>query len=127
MYFDDCGNNLDHSSFHRYLISMIIEKAASQLEALGNVTRLKIYRVLVRAGEEGLPVGRLQEKLDIPGSTLSHHLKRLVDTGLVVQDRQATTLICTANYKHMNTLIGYLVDECCADQGCDRPATRIVA
>ena len=106
---------------------MNIEKAASQLEALGNVTRLQIYRVLVRAGEEGLPVGRLQEKLEIPGSTLSHHLKRLVDTGLVVQDRQATTLICTANYNHMNALIGYLVDECCADQGCDGPRTRVVA
>ncbi|WP_105438475.1 helix-turn-helix transcriptional regulator [Neorhizobium sp. T25_13] len=106
---------------------MNIEKAASQLEALGNVTRLQIYRVLVRAGEEGLPVGRLQEKLDIPGSTLSHHLKRLVDTGLVVQDRQATTLICTANYNHMNALIGYLVDECCADQGCNGPTTRVVA
>lgn len=106
---------------------MIIEKAASQLEALGNVTRLQIYRALVRAGEEGLPVGRLQEKLDIPGSTLSHHLKRLVDTGLVVQDRRATTLICTANYKHMNDLIGYLVNECCADQGCARPATKVVA
>ncbi|CDZ58127.1 Putative transcriptional regulatory protein, arsR family; arsR1 [Neorhizobium galegae bv. orientalis] len=127
MYFDDYGNSLDHSGFRPYLISMIIEKAASQLEALGNVTRLKIYRVLVRAGEEGLPVGRLQEKLDIPGSTLSHHLKRLVDTGLVVQDRQATTLICTANYNHMNALIGYLVDECCADQGCDGPRSRVVA
>lgn len=106
---------------------MIIEKAASQLEALGNVTRLRIYRALVRVGEEGLPVGRLQEKLDIPGSTLSHHLKRLVDTGLVIQDRQATTLICTANYRHMNELIGYLVNECCADQECARPAAKIVA
>lgn len=104
---------------------MVIEKAASQLEALGNVTRLRIYRALVRAGEEGLPVGRLQEKLDIPASTLSHHLKRLVDTGLVVQDRQATTLICTANYKRMNDLIGYLVNECCADQGCGQAATRV--
>lgn len=101
---------------------MFIEEAASQLEALGNVTRLRIYRALVRAGDAGLPVGRLQEKLDIPGSTLSHHLKRLVDTGLVIQDRQATTLICTAHYKHMNALIGYLVDECCADAGCTEPA-----
>lgn len=99
---------------------MLIEEAAAQLEALGNVKRLSIYRMLVRAGEEGLPVGRLQEKLEIPGSTLSHHLKRLVDTGLVVQDRQATTLICTAHYRHMNALIGYLVDECCADQTCRR-------
>ena len=97
---------------------MIIEKAASQLEALGNTTRLRIYRALVRAGEQGMPVGRLQEKLDIAASTLSHHLKRLVDTGLVIQERQATTLICTANYRDMQALIGYLVDECCADAKC---------
>ncbi|OCP24760.1 MULTISPECIES: metalloregulator ArsR/SmtB family transcription factor [unclassified Ensifer] len=106
---------------------MIIEKAASQLEALGNVTRLQIYRALVRAGDDGLPVGRLQEKLEIPASTLSHHLKRLIDTGLVIQDRQATTLICTANYKHMNALIGYLADECCADAGCSKQTRETVA
>ncbi|AHK44304.1 MULTISPECIES: metalloregulator ArsR/SmtB family transcription factor [Ensifer] len=106
---------------------MIIEKAASQLEAIGNVTRLQIYRALVRAGEDGLPVGKLQEKLEIPASTLSHHLKRLVDTGLVIQDRQATTLICTANYKHMNALIGYLADECCADAACSKQTDETVA
>ena len=97
---------------------MIIEKAASQLEALGNTTRLRIYRALVRAGDEGMPVGRLQHKLEIAASTLSHHLKRLVDTDLVIQERQATTLICTANYRDMQALIGYLVDECCADAKC---------
>lgn len=106
---------------------MIIEKAASQLEALGNVTRLKIYRALVRAGEEGMPVGRLQEGLEIPASTLSHHLKRLVETGLVVQDRHATSLICTAHYKNMNALIGYLVNECCADRACAPNDGRAVA
>lgn len=99
---------------------MNIEQAASQLEALGNVTRLRIFRSLVRAGDGGLPVGRLQDTLDIPASTLSHHLKRLVDTGLVEQARQATTLICTANYRNMHGLVGYLVDECCADSACVR-------
>jgi DNA-binding transcriptional ArsR family regulator len=97
---------------------MKLEKAASQLEALGNPTRLQLYRTLVRAGEEGLPVGRIQLKLDIPASTLSHHLKRLVDTGLVTQERQATTLICRAHYPGMDALIGYLADECCADGSC---------
>ena len=94
---------------------MKLEEAALQLEALGNPTRLQLYRTLVRAGEDGLPVGRIQEKLEIPASTLSHHLKRLVDTGLVTQERQATTLICRANYPGMEALIGYLADECCAD------------
>jgi ArsR family transcriptional regulator, arsenate/arsenite/antimonite-responsive transcriptional repressor len=97
---------------------MKLEKAAIQLEALGNPTRLNIFRILVRAGDAGLPVGRVQEQLDIPASTLSHHCKRLIETGLVTQERRATTLICRANYKSMNALIGYLADECCADAAC---------
>jgi ArsR family transcriptional regulator, arsenate/arsenite/antimonite-responsive transcriptional repressor len=103
---------------------MKLEKAASQLEALGNPTRLQLYRTLVRAGEEGLPVGRIQDKLGIAASTLSHHLKRLVDTGLVTQERQATTLICRANYPGMDALIGYLADECCADGTCPPASAR---
>ena len=96
---------------------MNIETAAGQLEALGNTTRLTIYRTLVRAGQNGLPVGKLQLKLDIAGSTLSHHIKKLVEVDLVSQERQATTLICRANYVSMDGLIGYLSDECCADAG----------
>jgi DNA-binding transcriptional ArsR family regulator len=94
---------------------MKVEKAAKQLEALGSPTRLKVYRTLVRAGDPGLPVGRLQQKLGIAASTLSHHLHRLIMTGLVTQERQATTLFCRANYPTMNALLVYLSDECCAD------------
>ncbi len=97
---------------------MKVEKVAKQLEALGNPTRLRVYRALVRAGDEGLPVGHVQEKLQIAASTLSHHLHRLILTGLVTQERQATTLICRANYPAMNDLVGFLVDECCVDAGC---------
>ena len=99
-------------------ISMKIEIVAEQLEALGNPTRLKVYRALIRAGDEGLPVGRLQEALGIAASTLSHHLHRLVFTGLVTQERQATTLICRACYPAMTDLVGFLVDECCVDSSC---------
>ena len=109
---------LTSQNFLDRAISMKLEKAAAQLEALGNPTRLQLYRTLVRAGEEGLPVGSVQDRLDIPASTLSHHLKRLVDTGLVTQERQATTLICRAHYPGMAALIGYLADECCADGTC---------
>ena len=68
---------------------MKVEKAAKQLEALGNPTRLQVYRALVRAGPAGLPVGRLQEKLRVPASTLSHHLHRLILTGLVSRSVKA--------------------------------------
>lgn len=99
---------------------MKVEEASRQLEALGNPTRLEIYRTLVRAGHAGLPVGRVQERLGMPASTLSHHIKRLTATGLVRQEREGTSLICHAEYPAMTALIGFLADECCADerQGC---------
>jgi DNA-binding transcriptional ArsR family regulator len=94
---------------------MKLDQAAKQLEALGNPTRLQVYRALVRAGDPGLPVGRLQQKIGVAASTLSHHLHRLILTGLVTQERQSTTLICRANYPAMDQLLGFLADECCAD------------
>lgn len=97
---------------------MKLDDAAARLEALGNPTRLRIYRTLVKSGDRGLSVGKLQTKLDVAASTLSHHLKTLVVVGLIHQERQATTLICRANYDMMRSLVGFLVDECCADGVC---------
>lgn len=94
---------------------MDIARISKRLEALGNPTRLSAYRLLVRAGEAGLAVGDLQDRLDIPASTLSHHLHKLIAVGLVDQERRATTLICRANYAVMQETLGFLVDECCAD------------
>ena len=93
-----------------------LEDAAARLEALGNPTRLAVYRLLVRAGDGGLPVGELQRRLDAAASTLSHHLRTLVVVGLVSQERRKTTLVCRANYDAMRGLISFLVDECCADE-----------
>ena len=104
---------------------MKIEVAAKQLDSLGNPTRLQIFRLLVRAGETGLSVGTLQTKMDMAASTLSHHLKRLIEAGLVTQERAATTLMCRAVYAEMWALIGYLKDECCADEAC-APMARAV-
>src|ERR1700704_1261550 len=97
---------------------MKIDEAATRLEALGNPTRLKIYRMLVKAGDAGLPVGKLQSRLSIPASTLSHHLKTLIIVGLVSQERDATTLICRANYPMMRGLVQFLVAECCTQADC---------
>jgi len=99
---------------------MKIDAAAARLEALGNTTRVKIYRALVRAGHAGMPVGRLQERLKIPASTLSHHIKSLVAVGLISQVREGTTLICHAEYAVMRGLVDFLVAECCAEEtGCN--------
>ena len=76
-----------------------IEDAAARLEALGNPTRLAVYRLLVRAGEDGLSVGQLQKRLKLAGSTLSHHLRALITVDLVSQERQGTTLTCRANFR----------------------------
>lgn len=97
---------------------MKIDDAAARLEALGNPTRLRIYRTLVRAGDPGLAVGRLQSRLSIPASTLSHHLKTLIIVGLISQERDATTLICRANYPVMRGLVDFLVAECCTEADC---------
>ena len=97
---------------------MKLEKAAKQLESLGNPIRLQVYRALVRAGQDGLPVGHLQDKIGIAASTLSHHLKSLVVVGLVTQTRDGTTLVCHANYPLMRDLLGYMVEECCAEGSC---------
>ena len=105
---------------------MKIDDAAARLEALGNPTRLRIYRALVRAGDAGMPVGKLQTKLDVAASTLSHHLKSLLIVGLIRQERQGTTLYCHANYDLMQALLTFLVAECCADSAC-APISKINA
>jgi len=94
---------------------MDIDVAASCLAALGNPTRLRIYRLLVRAGQAGMAMGKIQEKLGIPGSTLSHHCRTLVVVGLIQQDRVGTSLICRTNYPVMRGLIDDLAAECCTD------------
>lgn len=106
---------------------MKIDDAAARLEALGNPTRLRIYRALVRAGDAGSSVGKLQAKLDLAGSTLSHHLKAMIAVGLVAQERQATTLICRANYEVMRGIVDFLVDECCTESACEAPAKPVRA
>ena len=95
---------------------MELQCAARSLEALGNTTRLGIYKLLVKAGDSGFSVGTLQTRTGIPRSTLSHHLHRLIDAGLVTQERQGTTLYCKADYLMMNDIIKFLTAECCVEQ-----------
>ncbi len=94
---------------------MNLETAAKRLEALGNPTRLAIYRLLVRAGSDGLPVGEIQRELGVPASTLSHHISKLVWVGLVDQERQGRMLICRPIWEAMDEAMGFLQTECCAE------------
>lgn len=96
-----------------YEQAMDLDRAARCLEKLGNPTRLEIFRLLVRAGDGGLAVGELQDRLDIPASTLSHHLTQLVSVGLVHQARQGRVLRCTPDFALMNAVLRYLTEKCC--------------
>ena len=97
------------------LLTMNIEQAADKLAELGHVTRLSIYRALVNAGHQGLPVSDIKAKLTIPGSTLSHHISRLIRVGLVKQDRDGRVLWCKAQYSELGALMDFLTKECCKD------------
>jgi len=95
---------------------MDIEVAAKRLAELGHTTRLEIFRYLVRGGRQGVPVGEIQSELGIPGSTLSHHISRLVAVGLVLQQRDGRTLYCVPQYQELDGLIDFLKDECCINE-----------
>lgn len=86
---------------------------ARSLSALGHDARLQIFRVLVRAGHSGLTVSQIADHLGLPASTQAHHLKMLVEAGLVTQTRNGREVINTVDYDKMNSVIGFLSDECC--------------
>lgn len=101
---------------------MNLETAAKCLAELGSPTRLAVYRLLVKAGRRGLTVGEIQEQLQIPKSTLSHHIAHLGWAGLVAQVRESRSLRCVVVYETMDALMTYLVKECCT--GVKRVARR---
>ncbi|NLS12083.1 helix-turn-helix transcriptional regulator [Vibrio sp. SM6] len=94
---------------------MEIEIVAKALKELGHPTRLMLFKAVVKAGYQGIAVGALQERLAIPGSTLSHHLSALASAGLIHQRREGRTLFCVAEYQTLQGVLSFIQDECCAD------------
>lgn len=90
--------------------------AAKRLSELGHETRLSIFRLLVKAGNQGMPVGDIQTHLKVAGPTLSHHLHRLIAVDLVVQQRDGRTLYCIAQLDALREIVGFLEAECCTLQ-----------
>ena len=90
------------------------QSAADALAALGNRTRLRVFKLLVRAGPQGTNIGAIQRMLGIPATTLGHHLGTLAAAGLVDQDRRGREVICTANFKAVGEVLAYVKEECCA-------------
>lgn len=93
-----------------------LQVAASTFAALGSEQRLAVLRCLVRAGDQGLPIGALGERSGVTGSTLTHHMKILSQAGLVTQEKQGRSIICAAvAFDELRSLSSFLLKECCAD------------
>jgi len=90
----------------------------ASLAALAQPMRLRIFRALVVAGNDGLTPGVLAEQLDVPGATLSFHLKELLHAGLVTQERASRNLIYRAHFGQMNELLAHLTENCCQGASC---------
>ncbi len=88
------------------------------MAALANPVRLKVFRALVVAGQQGMTPGTMAEALDIPANTLSFHLKELAGAGLVTQERASRNIIYRAAFEHMNAVLGYLTQNCCQGAEC---------
>ena len=101
---------------------MKLETAANLLAKIGNPTRLRIVRLLVRAGDDGMPVGMIQKRLGIPGSTLTHHINHLKSAGMIRQERSQATLVCKMEFEVLRGLVDYLTEECCADVAANEDA-----
>jgi DNA-binding transcriptional ArsR family regulator len=90
-----------------------LERHAEQLGALGHPVRLAILRHVVQAGDDGASAGDIQERVDMPASTLSHHLKRLLDAGLLRTRGEGTFHYYAAEYPALRALSEYLWEDCC--------------
>jgi len=97
----------------RIISNMELDTAAVVFAELGNRTRLDVLRLLIKAGPEGLPVGDIQEHLDIPASTLAFHLRGIVAAGLVKQERRGREVFCRPCFDRINEAIAFLKKECC--------------
>jgi len=89
------------------------------LSALAQGSRLAIFRLLVQAGPAGMPAGSIGEKLDLPPATLSFHLAGLTRAGIAKSRQEGRFVIYTADFEHMNSLVGFLTENCCGGTSCE--------
>jgi len=96
---------------------MELEIASQGFAAVGSEPRLSVLLALVRAGPDGLSIGDIQERLNIPASTLAHHVRFLAAAGLVTQEKIGRSVITKAQFNQLEALGQFLLRECCADEG----------
>jgi DNA-binding transcriptional ArsR family regulator len=102
-----------------------VARYADMLSAMGTEPRLRIMRLLLSAHPDGLVVGDIQSELDIPNSTLSHHLEKLKNEELVNVRRESTFLRYTANTEALQELLQFLYAECCTRNNAVKPQTIV--
>ena len=102
-----------------------IARYADMFSAIGTEARLRIMQLLLSAHPEGLVVGEIQEELEIPNSTLSHHLDKLRNEGLVNVQRESTFLRYTANTEALQEVLQFLYAECCTRNKAVKPQNII--
>lgn len=95
--------------------------AVNALGALAQEHRLRLFRLLVRAGRGGMPAGAIAERLGVPNSSLSFHLTQLQRAGLIAVERQGRSLVYRADFAAMDRLVAFLMENCCADESCAAP------
>ena len=95
------------------------EQTIKALAALAHQVRLRVFRALVVAGNNGLTPSVLAEQLEVASTALSFHLKELVNADLVTQERVSRNLIYRAHFEQMDGVLGYLTENCCAGAGCE--------
>lgn len=95
---------------------MDIDIASAGFAAVGSAPRMQVLNLLVRSGTQGLTIGAIQAKSGIPASTLAHHLRALVEGGVIKQVKKGRSTYNLANYDHLEQLANYLLIECCADE-----------
>lgn len=97
---------------------MKLTDAVDSLAALGNPTRLEIFRLLVQAGPEGISAGDIGKKFELAAATLSFHLAQLTRVGLITARQESRFIFYAADYTAMDELIVYLTDNCCSGDSC---------
>jgi DNA-binding transcriptional ArsR family regulator len=97
----------------RRIDPLLVTRSADRFSALGAEPRLQILRLLLAAHPEGLIAGEVQEELHIPASTLSHHLEKLRQVGLITVRRSGTFLWYTADTQALSEIMNFLYEECC--------------
>src|SRR5437868_7074718 len=88
-------------------------QARNCFAALSQETRLAVVRLLVKAGEDGVAAGAIADEVGVSASNISFHLKELERSGLILQRREARSIIYAANYDVLRGLIGFLMEDCC--------------